>query len=90
MVVTSVRKRFCKAGFEAALYRKKPEREYERCLDGEVEAHLIAQVCGDPPQGKDRWTLRLLQKHMVQLSYAETVSHETVRTRLKKMNLSLG
>jgi hypothetical protein len=63
---------------------------YERCLDGEAEAHLIALVCGDPPQEKDRWTLRLLQKRMVQLSYAETVSHETIRTTLKKMNLSLG
>jgi len=90
IVITSVRKRFCKVGLEAALYRRKPEREYERCLDGEAEAHLIALVCGDPPQGKYRWTLRLLQKRMVQLSYAETVSHETVRTTLKKMNLSLG
>jgi len=90
IAVTSVRKRFCEAGLETALYRKKPEREYERCLDGEAEAHLIALVCGDPPQGKERWTLRLLQKRMVQLSYAETISHETIRTTLKKMNLSLG
>jgi hypothetical protein len=85
-----VRKRFAEEGLAKALNRKKPDREYEHCLDGEAEAHLIAMVCGKPPEGKDRWTLRLLRKQMVELSYAETVSHETIRTTLKKMNLSLG
>jgi hypothetical protein len=90
LTVANVRKRYVEEGLSAALHRKKPEREYERCLGGEAEAHLIAMVCGQPPEGKDRWTLRLLQKQMVQLTYAETVSHETIRTTLKKMNLSLG
>jgi len=90
LTVANVRKRFAEEGFSEALCRKKPEREYEHCLDGEAEAHLIAMVCGKPPEGKDRWTLRLLQKRMVELSYAETVSHETIRTTLKKMSLSLG
>jgi Fe2+ or Zn2+ uptake regulation protein len=90
LTVANVRKRFAEEGLAKALNRKKPEREYEHCLDGEAEAHLIAMVCGKPPEGKDRWTLRLLRKQMVELSYAETVSHETIRTTLKKMNLSLG
>jgi hypothetical protein len=90
LTVANVRKRFAEKGLAAALHRKKPEREYERCLDGEAEAHLIALVCGKPPEGKDRWTLRLLGKRMVELSYAETVSHETIRTTLKKMSLSPG
>lgn len=90
LTVANVRKRFAEDGLAKALNRKKPDREYEHCLDGEAEAHLIAMVCGKPPEGKDRWTLRLLRKQMVELSYADTVSHETIRTTLKKMNLSLG
>jgi transposase len=90
VTVMHVRKRYSEEGLAAALNRKKPEREYERCLDGEAEAHLIALICGKPPEGNARWTLRLLQKRMVELTYAETVSHETIRTTLKKMNLSLG
>jgi transposase len=90
LTVMHVRKRYSEEGLAAALNRKKPEREYKHCLDGDAEAHLVALVCGKPPGGKDRWTLRLLQKRMVQLTYAETVSHETIRTTLKKMNLSPG
>lgn len=90
VTVANIRKRYNEEGLAAALNRKKPEREYEHCLDGDAEAHLIALVCGKPPEGKNRWTLRLLQKQMVELTYTETVSHETVRTTLKKMNLSLG
>ena len=90
LTVANVRKRYSEDGLEAALQRKKPEREYEHCLDGDAEAHLVALVCGEPPEGKDRWTLRLLQKRMVELTYAETVSHETIRTTLKKMSLSPG
>jgi hypothetical protein len=90
LTVANVRKRYIEEGLAVALNRKKPEREYEHCLDGEAEAHLIALVCGKPPDGKDRWTLRLLQKRMVELTYTDTVSHETIRTTLKKMNLSPG
>jgi hypothetical protein len=90
LTVANVRKRYIQEGLAGALNRKRPERNYERCLDGDAEAHLIALVCGKPPEGKDRWTLRLLQKQMVELSYAETVSHETIRTTLKKRRLSLG
>lgn len=90
MTVANIRKRYDAEGLAAALNRKKPEREYEHCLDGDAEAHLIALVCGKPPEGKNRWTLRLLQKRMVELTYTETVSYETVRTTLKKMNLSPG
>lgn len=90
LTVMHIRKRYSQEGLAAALHRKKPEREYEHCLDGEAEAHLVALVCGTPPQGKDRWTLRLLKKRMMELTYTDAVSHETIRTTLKKMNLSLG
>lgn len=73
-----------------AIERKKPEREYEHSLDGEAEAHLIAVACSTPPEGRERWTLRLLQSEMIKRNYVDEVSHETIRTALKKTNLSLG
>lgn len=90
LTVFNIRKRFIEQGLDAALNRKKPDRDYEHSLDGAAEAHLVALVCGQPPEGHDRWTLRLLQKRMVELTYTEAVSHETIRTTLKKMSLSLG
>jgi hypothetical protein len=69
---------------------KKPEREYEHRLDGEAEAHLIAIACSEPPEGREHWTLRMLQREMVRRKYVVTVSHETVRTALKKTNSSHG
>jgi hypothetical protein len=53
-------------------------------LDGENEAHLIALACTDAPEGRSRWTLRLLGKRMVELGYVSSVSHETIRQTLKK------
>ncbi len=88
--ICEVRRAYAEGGLEAAINRKKPERVYEHRLDGEAEAHLVALVCGEPPEGYDRWTLRLLKDRMVKLSFVENVSHETIRTTLKKMNLSLG
>ena len=90
LTVTNIRKAFSAGGLEQALNRKPPEREYEHRLDGYAEAHLVALVCGKVPDGYDRWTLRLLQERFVKLQIVESVSHETIRTTLKKMNLSLG
>jgi transposase len=88
--VERVRKEFVEDGLEAALERRKPRREYERALDGDGEAHLIALACQKPPEGRSRWTLRLLADRLVALEYVEQVSYQTVRRTLKKMNLSLG
>jgi hypothetical protein len=51
---------------------------------------LIALACSDPPEGRGRWTLRLLADRMVELELVETISYVTVGSTLKKMNLSLG
>jgi transposase len=88
--VERVRKAFVEEGMEAALERHKPRRQYERALDGDTEAHLIALTCHKPPEGRGRWTLRLLADRMVALEYVEQVSYQTVRRTLKKTNLSLG
>lgn len=62
----------------------------DRFLDGVAEAHLVALTCSEPPEGRERWTLRLLAERMVQLEYVTAVSHETVRQVLKKTNSSPG
>lgn len=79
-----VRRRFVEEGLEAALEQRRPRRLYRRKLDGEGEAHLIALACSSPPQGRERWTLRLLADRLVELGYVEDLSHETVRRVLKK------
>ena len=88
--VERVRREFVEEGLQAALERRKPRRQYERTLDGDGEAHLVALACQKPPEGRSRWTLRLLADRMVQLDYVEQVSYQTVRRTLKKTNLSLG
>jgi transposase len=90
--VERVRRKYVVEGLNAALNRKKPNREYERKIDGRDEAHLIALVCGDPPAGYAKWSMRLLAERFVALEQVEveTVSHETIRQVLKKMNLSPG
>jgi hypothetical protein len=90
VTIAKARKTFVERGLEAALHRKKPDREYEHSLDGEAEAHLIALACSEPPTGREHWSLRLLQNRFVKLGYVDSISHETIRRALKKKNLSLG
>lgn len=85
--VERARRRFVLEGLEAALNQRSPAREYRRKLDGEGEAHLIALVCGEPPQGRARWSLRLLADQLVELKYVDNISHETVRRVLNDNEL---
>lgn len=85
-----VRQAFVEEGLEEALYRKKPTGRQYRKLDGDQEAHLIAVACSKAPEGRSRWTLRLLADKLVELQVVESVSPECVRTTLKKTTLSLG
>ncbi len=82
--VLRVRRQFVAEGLGPTLARKRPDRVYERVLDGRQEAHLIALACSATPEGVDRWSLRLLADELVRLEVVETVSHETVRRTLKK------
>lgn len=88
--VERVRKAFVEEGVEAALTRKTPVRPSNQKVDGDKEAHLIAIACSAPPEGRVRWTLRLLADKMVELRYFESISAETIRQVLKKTSLSLG
>jgi transposase len=82
--IERVRQRFVEQGLEAALLPKPTKRIYAHKLDGEQEAHLIALACSAPPEGKGRWTLRLLAEQMVELQHVDALSYETVRQALKK------
>lgn len=83
--VRRVRHSFTQGGLEAALNRRpQPPRPAKRKLDGDQEAHLIALLCGQAPEGYERWSLRLVANKLVELELVESVSHETVRQVLKK------
>ena len=90
--VARVREKYASGDLATALARRPTMRVYEHKLDGRAEAHLVALVCGAPPQGRSRWTLRLLSDELVKLEQVEVehVSHETIRQVLKKTNLNLG
>jgi|SRR5579863_958684 len=88
--IERVRERFVENGLAASLERQPPKRVYQRKLDGDQEAHLVALVCGQPPDDRGRWTLKLLAQKMVELEYVDSVAPETIRQTLKKINLSPG
>ena len=88
--VQRIRRQFVEEGLAAALARKRPDRVYERRLDGRREAHLVALACSAPAAGQARWSLRLLADELVRLEVVEAVSHETVRRALKKTSSSRG
>ncbi len=90
--IERVRKNYAEKGLAAAINRKASTCQYKRKLDGREEAHLIALVCGAPPEGRARWSLRLIAEHFVALEQVEleSISHESIRQVLKKMNLSHG
>ncbi len=83
--VENIRKRFVNEGLEAAVNRKRQVRPSRaRLLDGRQEAKLVALCCSAPPEGRSRWTLRLLADQIVALEIVDSISHETVRQTLKK------
>ena len=82
--VERIRKRCVEEGVESALNRKKQLRRRQKRLDGEGEARLIAMACGEPPEGRASWTLKLLADQLVECEIVGTISTETVRQALKK------
>ena len=82
--VHRVRQAFVEQGLEASLGRKRPTGRQYRKLDGAQEARLIALACTAPPEGRARWTLKLLADTLVELDVVDTISAECVRTTLKK------
>lgn len=80
--VERVRQRFVEEGFETALNPKSRPRIVGKLE--KAEANLIELAKSDPPQGRKRWTLRLLADQAVPWEYLDGLSHESVRQVLKK------
>lgn len=87
--VGNIRKRF-------QIERLKVLDEKSRCgrpkiVDGEIEAQMIAIACSEAPEGRERWTLRLIADKMVELiDELDDISYTTIGKALKKTNLNLG
>jgi len=89
-LIYKVSKQYVEEGLEAALERKKRETPpIQPIATGEVEARIIALACGEPPEGRTRWTLRLLEEKVVELEIVDSISDNTIGRLLKKRHLSL-
>ena len=83
--IENLRKRLVTEGFAVAFHgRQRDAPPRQKCLDGKLEAKVIAMRLGKPPKGYANWSLRLLAEHVVELGLVETISHETIRQTLKK------
>jgi hypothetical protein len=87
--VEHLKARFVEEGLEAALVRKAPAKAPKLTFDGAFDARLTALACSPAPEGRARWTVRLLAEKAVELKIVPTVSTMTVQRALKKTNLSL-
>ncbi len=88
--VARVRHQFATEGLDAALGRRPRRANTPRKLDSAAKARLVATACGDPPAGHATWTLRLLANRAVALHIVDAISHETVRSTLKKTSSNPG
>jgi hypothetical protein len=89
VTVSRICRRFVLEGKQQAI-KERPRPGQAPKITGEVEAHLLATACSDPPEGKERWTLRLLAQELVRLEVVEEISHVAVHQALKKTKSNLG
>jgi putative transposase len=87
--VWRIKKRYASHGLQMAL-ADEPRSGQPLKYTTNHEAELTALVCGPAPEGRRRWTIRLLVKELNKLNGFETITYGSVRTLLKKTNLSLG
>ncbi len=90
--IASLRKRASQGAYEDILdlLREAPRSGQPLRVDSRVEANMTLIACSDPPAGAARWTLRMIADRLVELAVIESISHETVRTTLKKTASSRG
>jgi transposase len=79
-----IRKRYCEGGLEFALYERARSGAPSK-IDGRIEAQLTLLACSEPPDGRSKWTLRLLADRLVELEAVDSISHMSVQRLLKKM-----
>jgi hypothetical protein len=87
--IARTRRRYCTEGLDEALRVIADRLGRPPKIDGTAEAHLVALACSGPPEGRARWTVRLLADRYVALGLEEgwldgPVSRETIRQALKK------
>lgn len=90
--VYNVRKAYHQQPYEhiADILQDKPRMGRPIVFDSEVESHATLIACSQAPAGSARWTLHLIADKLVQLNVVDSISHESVRSLLKKANSSLG
>ena len=90
--VYNVRKRYHQQPYEhiVEILNDKPRLGRPIAFDHKVEANVSMIACSEAPKGAARWTLHLIADKLVQLNVVDSISHESVRSLLKKTNLSLG
>jgi transposase len=88
--VERTREKCVEMGLETALNHTRPKRSRSKVLDGAAEAHLVQLACTQAPDGREHWSLQMLADKLIELAVVASVSRETVRTTLKKMNSSPG
>ena len=83
--VHTIRKTYATEGLDAAIGRKKRQTPpIQPKITGDVEAKIIALRCGEPQEGRSKWTVRLLADKAVELQIIDSISHESVFRLLKK------
>lgn len=87
--IEHLKQRFVEEGIGAALERKARMKPPKVTFGGEFDARVTALACSPAPQGRSRWTVRLLAEKIVELKIAPSVSPMTVQRSLKKTNCSL-
>jgi hypothetical protein len=86
-----LRQRVCEVGPMEALERKAQEAPSRRkIVDGRLEAEITRIACSQAPEGRNRWTLRLIADKLVELEVLDSISHETVRAAMKKKTSNRG
>lgn len=83
--VERIRKRYAQEGLEGAV-NEKPRSGRPIGISAQTRAKITALACTDAPEGRARWTLRLLADKVVELEYIDSISYQSVRNILKKTN----
>jgi len=78
--------RYQQAGLERALYER-PRPGKALLLDAQQRQRIVALVCGPPPEGRARWTVRLLTEEAVKRKLVPRVGRETIRVLLESHDL---
>ena len=87
--VSRIRTRYCEGGLDLALHEKARSGAPPK-IDGRIEAQLTLLACSEPPDGRSKWTVRLLADRLIEMEVVDSLTHMSVQRLLKKMKLNLG